>query len=51
VDAAPPDAEVLVTGISCRQQVEHLSTRGPRHTAELLAEALRDSGNATRSER
>ena len=41
VDGAPSDAEVLVTGISCRQQVEHLSTRRPRHTAELLAEALR----------
>jgi Fe-S oxidoreductase len=42
VDRAPSDAEVLVTGISCRQQVEHFSTRRPRHTAELLAEALRD---------
>ncbi|TAJ19437.1 MAG: FAD-binding oxidoreductase [Dehalococcoidia bacterium] len=41
LDDAPSDAEVLVTGISCRQQVEHLSTRRPRHTAELLAEALR----------
>ncbi len=42
VDGAPANAEILVTGISCRQQVEHFSTRRPRHTAELLAEALRD---------
>ena len=41
VDGAPSNAEVLVTGVSCRQQVEHFSTRQPRHTAELLAEALR----------
>ena len=41
VDGSPANAEVLVTGISCRQQIEHFSTRRPRHTAELLAEALK----------
>ncbi len=41
IEAAPSDVHVLVTGISCRQQVEHFSSRRPRHTAELLAEALR----------
>ena len=40
VQAAPPDAEVLVTGVSCRQQIAHFTGRRPRHVAELLAEAL-----------
>ena len=35
-----PDAEVLVTGVSCRQQIGHFTGRTPRHVAELLAEAL-----------
>ena len=37
---AAPDAEVLVTGVSCRQQIDHFTGREPRHVAELLAEAL-----------
>ncbi len=41
VEGSSTDTEVLVTGVSCRQQVEHFSTRRPRHTAELLAEALK----------
>ena len=41
VESAPEGAEILVTGVSCRQHVEHFSTRRPRHTAELLADALR----------
>ncbi|MDA0271063.1 MAG: FAD-binding protein [Chloroflexi bacterium] len=43
VAAAPQDTRLLVTGISCRQQVEHLGGRRPRHVVELLAEALRRS--------
>jgi Fe-S oxidoreductase len=42
--AAPPDTEVLVTGVSCRQQIAHLSGRRPRHVLELLADALETSG-------
>ena len=38
--AASPDAEILVTGVSCRQQIGHFTGRAPRHVAELLAEAL-----------
>ena len=38
--AASPDAEILVTGVSCRQQIGHFTGRPPRHVAELLAEAL-----------
>ncbi|MSQ30922.1 MAG: FAD-binding oxidoreductase [Dehalococcoidia bacterium] len=40
VEAAPLDAEVLVTGVSCRQQIGHFTGRRPRHVAELLADAL-----------
>lgn len=40
VDAVPSDVEILVTGVSCRQQIEHFSTRRPRHAVELLAESL-----------
>ncbi|PKN81035.1 MAG: FAD-binding oxidoreductase [Chloroflexi bacterium HGW-Chloroflexi-9] len=41
VHAASAATDILVTGISCREQVEHLSGRRPRHFVELLAEALR----------
>ncbi len=40
VEAAPADADVLITGVSCRQQIGHFTTRRPRHVAELLAECL-----------
>jgi len=29
-----------VTGVSCRQQITHFTTRSPLHSAELLARAL-----------
>ncbi|MFA7248612.1 MAG: FAD-linked oxidase C-terminal domain-containing protein [Dehalococcoidia bacterium] len=38
--AAAPDAEVVVTGVSCRQQIAHFTGRAPRHVAEVLADAL-----------
>ncbi|MBM3139009.1 MAG: FAD-binding protein [Chloroflexi bacterium] len=41
VETAPRDAEILVTGVSCRQQIGHFTSRRPRHVAELLAEAVR----------
>ncbi|HJM74522.1 MAG TPA: FAD-linked oxidase C-terminal domain-containing protein [Dehalococcoidia bacterium] len=41
VEAAPRDTEVAVTGVSCRQQITHFTSRHPRHVAELLANALR----------
>lgn len=40
VDAAPSDTAIAVTGVSCRQQIGHFSSREPRHVAEYLAEAL-----------
>ncbi|MDA0366468.1 MAG: FAD-binding protein [Chloroflexi bacterium] len=41
VEAAAADAEVLITGVSCRQQIGHFTTRRPRHVVELLADAIR----------
>ena len=32
--------QVVVTGMSCRQQISHGTGRAPRHLAEVLAEAL-----------
>ena len=40
VQAAPADTEVVAPGISCRQQIEHLSGRRPRHPAQLLRDSL-----------
>ncbi|MCZ7568412.1 MAG: FAD-binding protein [Ardenticatenaceae bacterium] len=37
---AAPTAAVAVSGVSCRQQIAHVSGRRPRHLAEVLAEAL-----------
>ncbi|MEV6769737.1 FAD-linked oxidase C-terminal domain-containing protein [Nocardia sp. NPDC051030] len=40
--AASPDVAILADGFSCRTQIRHLLPGvRPRHTAELLAEALR----------
>ena len=43
VKAAPSGTEVLVTGVSCRQQIAHFAGGRPRHAIELLADALVDS--------
>ncbi|MFG3498100.1 FAD-binding and (Fe-S)-binding domain-containing protein [Streptomyces sp. NPDC047928] len=40
VEAAPPEAELLADGFSCRTQLEQLADRRARHLAEVLAEAL-----------
>jgi len=40
VEGASEETEVAVTGVSCRQQIGHFTSREPRHVAELLAEAL-----------
>lgn len=34
------DATVVVTGVSCRQQIEHFTKRYPKHIAEVLAEQV-----------
>jgi FAD/FMN-containing dehydrogenase/Fe-S oxidoreductase len=38
--AAPADAAIVATGVSCRQQIAHGTARQARHPAELLREAL-----------
>ncbi|WP_327236081.1 FAD-binding oxidoreductase [Streptomyces sp. NBC_01317] len=40
VRSAPPEAELLADGFSCRTQLTHLTDHHPRHLAEVLAEAL-----------
>jgi FAD/FMN-containing dehydrogenase/Fe-S oxidoreductase len=40
VKAAGPEVEVVAPGISCRQQIEHLAGRRPKHPAEVLWESL-----------
>ncbi|GAA3049707.1 hypothetical protein GCM10020000_32930 [Streptomyces olivoverticillatus] len=37
---APPDAEVIADGFSCRTQIRNLSDRQGRHLAEILADSL-----------
>ncbi len=40
VNAASPDTEIVITGVSCRQQISHFTRRAPRHAAEVLRDAL-----------
>jgi Fe-S oxidoreductase len=40
VKALAADVEVVAPGFSCRQQIEHLTGRRPKHPAELLWESL-----------
>ena len=35
-----PGAELVVMGISCRQQADHFTSQRPRHLAEMLRDAL-----------
>ncbi|MPZ76217.1 MAG: FAD-binding protein [Deltaproteobacteria bacterium] len=40
VKAAAGDVEIVAPGISCRQQIEHLTGRKAKHPAELLWEVI-----------
>ena len=42
VAAASEQTVIAITGVSCRQQLDHFTDRHPRHVVELLAEALRE---------
>ena len=33
--------DVAISGISCRQQIGHFTSKRPRHVVEYLADALR----------
>lgn len=48
VDAAPGDALVSATGVSCRQQIAHGSGRAARHPLVLLHEAVKRPTEPTR---
>jgi FAD/FMN-containing dehydrogenase/Fe-S oxidoreductase len=41
VEAAGAGAEIAITGVSCRQQIGHFTSRKPRHAIEILADALK----------
>jgi Fe-S oxidoreductase len=41
VEAASADTQIAITGVSCRQQIGHFTSRKPRHALEILADALR----------
>ena len=43
VEAAGEDVEIVASGISCRQQIEHLTGRKAKHPAELLWDKLEKS--------
>lgn len=43
VEAAGPDTEIAVSGVSCRQQIEHFTSRRARHVAEILRDSLGDA--------
>jgi Fe-S oxidoreductase len=40
VKGAPADTEIVAPGISCRQQIQHLTGRRARHPAEVLRDSL-----------
>ena len=42
IENATPETEIAITGVSCRQQIGHFTSRKPRHALEILADALRD---------
>jgi Fe-S oxidoreductase len=41
VEAASRDTAIAITGVSCRQQIGHFTSRTPRHAVELVADALK----------
>jgi Fe-S oxidoreductase len=41
VEAASSGTEIAITGVSCRQQIGHFTSRRPRHAIEILADALK----------
>jgi Fe-S oxidoreductase len=41
VEAASPATAIAITGVSCRQQIGHFTSRKPRHALEILADALK----------
>lgn len=42
VEAAARDTEIAVSGVSCRQQIDHFTSRRARHVAEILRDSLKE---------
>jgi Fe-S oxidoreductase len=49
IQSQPPGVILVASGTSCRHQIEHLTSRRPRHMAELLAAALPPLPNSIQS--
>jgi Fe-S oxidoreductase len=41
VEAVSAETAIAITGVSCRQQIGHFTSRTPRHAIELVADALK----------
>ncbi len=41
VETAGEETSIAITGVSCRQQIDHFTDREPRHVVEYLADALK----------
>ena len=42
VESAGRETEIAVSGVSCRQQIDHFTSRRARHVVEILRESLGD---------
>ncbi len=40
VESAQAETEIAVTGVSCRQQIDHFTSRRPRHVVEILRDSV-----------
>ena len=43
VEAAAPETEIAVSGVSCRQQIDHFTGRRARHLVEVLRDCIGNS--------
>ncbi len=41
VNSAASETEIAVSGVSCRQQIDHFTNRTARHVAEILCDSLK----------
>ena len=43
VEEAENETEIAVSGVSCRQQIDHFTSRKPRHVVEILRDSITGS--------
>jgi Fe-S oxidoreductase len=41
VESVSASTAIAITGVSCRQQIGHFTSRTPRHAIEIVADALK----------